>query len=315
MKPIAGWTVAAFFVMTIGCGAGAVESEPVAGEGDAPSPEGAQQEKETSSTSTPATPEKPKTPSSPTKTLELLTYNVAGLPQAISSVKPAENTKKISPLLNPFDLVLVQEDFAYHDDLVSAATHPHKTPAMKALSPTDLGDGLNALARSPVSGLARTKWKQCSGYFDQKNDCLTSKGFASFTIDLGDGFSVDVYDVHFDAGRSDGDSKARYAQVAQLASAINAQSKDRAVIVAGDTNMKDSDEATFQALLTNASLSCACRVLKCPEAARIDRVMFRSSSSIAIVPKSYQVESFVDAKGEPLSDHEPVNVVLELSKP
>src|SRR5688572_28414074 len=124
-----------------------------------------------------------------------------------------------------------------------------------------------------------------------------------------------MYDVHFDAGRTDGDADARDEQVAQLTETIATKSKDRAVIIAGDTNMKESVESTFQALLKQPAVMCACRTLKCAEPERIDRVMFRSSSSVAISVKSWAVETtFVDASGKELSDHEPVSVVLSLSK-
>src|SRR5690606_11526523 len=48
---------------------------------------------------------------------ELLTYNVAGLPDLLSSSNPAVNTSRVSPLLNRYDVVLAQEDFVYHADL------------------------------------------------------------------------------------------------------------------------------------------------------------------------------------------------------
>ena len=51
----------------------------------------------------------------------LLTYNVAGLPEGISSSHPRTNIPQISPMLNEFGIVLVQEDFSYHDLLVSEA--------------------------------------------------------------------------------------------------------------------------------------------------------------------------------------------------
>lgn len=47
---------------------------------------------------------------SSTQTLKVLTYNVAGLPDIISSGNPAVNTVKISPKLNAFEFVAVQED-------------------------------------------------------------------------------------------------------------------------------------------------------------------------------------------------------------
>ena len=256
-------------------------------------------------------PAPPSTPSKPAPvTFRVLSYNVAGLPQGISGSDPLLNTPQISPKLNPFELVLVQEDFAYHDALVASATHPHRSTPMATTS--DFGDGLNALSRFPFGALSRTKWSKCNGIIDQSNDCLTPKGFSRFVLDLGDGRSVDVYNMHFDAGRGQGDVNARQAQVDQLVAAIAQQSAGKAVIVAGDTNMKASDEATLQKLLTGSSLDCACRTLQCAEPERIDRIMFRSSATLTLTPKSYAVESsFVDLSGSPLSDHEPASATFE----
>lgn len=254
--------------------------------------------------------EEPAPPSAPAKPADLafrvLTYNVAGLPEGVSKSNPATNSPLISPKLNPYDLVVVQEDFSYHDELVSASTHPHKSTPMKG--GVDLGDGLNTLSRFAFTGFARTKWSKCNGYVDSSNDCLTPKGFTRSVVNLGDGREVDFYDVHFDAGRGDGDYAARSKQVDQLVGAMAAQSKGRAVIVAGDTNMKASDEPVFLKLLTDAGLSCACRTLSCSEPSRIDRVLYRSSASVALAPQKYVVESWLDPQGEPLSDHEPVSV-------
>src|SRR5262245_60743168 len=186
-------------------------------------------------------------------TFLVLTYNVAGLPEGVSKSHPATNTKQISPKLNAYDLVVVQEDFSYHPDLISAAMHPNKSTPMKS-SGTDLGDGLNTLSKFPFSDFSRTKWSSCNGYFDSANDCLTPKGFTRFVVDLGAGRQVDFYDVHFDAGRDDGDYDARSKQVDQIVTAIAAQSKGRAVIVAGDTNMKATDEPVLLKLLKDAGL-------------------------------------------------------------
>lgn len=175
-----------------------------------------------------------------------------------------------------------------------------------------LGDGLNTLSRLSFSDFSRTKWSKCNGFIDQKNDCLTPKGFSRFVVDLGAGRSIDVYDVHFDAGREAGDAAARDQQVDQLAAVIAQSSAGHAIIVAGDTNMKATDESTVQKLLGAASLDCACRKLQCPKPELHDRVMFRSSPTLTLTAKSWNVESsFVDAEGKPLSDHQPVSVTLE----
>jgi endonuclease/exonuclease/phosphatase family metal-dependent hydrolase len=96
---------------------------------------------------------------------------------------------------------------------------------------------------------------------------------------------------------------------------IASQSNGKAVIVAGDTNMKVGDEPVFLKLLKNAGLSCACRTLSCPEPERIDRVLFRSSTSVVLAPQKYVVETWLDSQGEPLSDHEPVSVEFLAKSP
>lgn len=270
-------------------------------------PEGAPPAPTSSSTGAPP----PPAPSGPVS-FTALTYNVAGLPQGISKSNPLVNTKLISPKLNPFQLVLVQEDFTYHADLISAATHPYKTTPMQTTA-GGLNDGLNALTTFAFVDLERTGWTQCNGFVDNGNDCLAKKGFTRFVAKFGTGLEVDVYDVHFDASRSDGDVAAREAQVTQIVAVLNAKSAGRPVILAGDTNMKASDEATVARLISEAGLTDACRSLGCPETDRIDRVMFRDSSTVHITATSWTVLDWTTDGGEPLSDHEPVQVELTVA--
>jgi endonuclease/exonuclease/phosphatase family metal-dependent hydrolase len=249
------------------------------------------------------------------ETFSLLTYNVAGLPAIISDENPETNTPLISPLLNAFDLVLVQEDFAYHAALDSSANHPHKAPPSTSMTGS-LGDGLAMFSNIPFNGVAHHRWTACNGLFDQGSDCLTEKGFAVATFELAPGAQVDVYDLHADAGRGNADYDARESQMEQLVAFLGTRPTDRALIIAGDTNLKDDDEAVFQMLLTGAGLQDACRTLDCPEPERIDRVLFKSSSSVVLTPVSWQVDnSFVDGDGEPLSDHEAVVVEMGWDAP
>lgn len=305
--------LAALAACPLGCAASGDAHDPVGSEAqEAAPPRSKESAPSPSATTDDPAPPAPPAPSGPVS-FRLLTYNVAGLPQGLSKSEPLVNTPQISPKLNPFDLVVVQEDFSYHDALVSQATHPHKSTPMTGSS---LGDGLNTLSRLPFSDFSRTKWEKCNGFTDQSNDCLTPKGFTRFVLDLGGGRSLDFYDVHFDAGGSDADVATRAEQAAQLAVAITQGSAGRAVIVAGDTNMRTDtrpgDEATLTKLLADASLEDACRKLGCAEPGRIDRIMVRSSAALTVTAKSWAVEtSFVDAEGNPLSDHEPVSVTIE----
>ena len=242
-----------------------------------------------------------------------LTYNVAGLLQGISKSDPARNTPLISPLLNRYDFVLVQEDFFYHDALERDALHPFRSVPMTLFSqPTLATDGLNRFSQMPFYGFVRQRWRSCNGFFGAGADCLASKGFSVARHELAPGLTIDIYNVHYDAGGDRGDVCARADQVAQLVSFIKDYSVDRAVIVAGDTNMKPSrrseDAPTFEALLSGAKLQDAADFLQIG-IDEIDRFLFRSGPNLRIAPVRWRrADEMVDADGKDLSDHEAINV-------
>jgi hypothetical protein len=295
--------------------------------GDADQPADAPAEVPSSTSTTPRPPQPPPTgndagsdapPVNPGKqgTLAFLTYNVAGLPKSISSRHPEVDVKQISPKLNPYDIVVVQEDFAYHGDLVAQLTLPSRTTPKGSGSLLDMGDGLNAFSKFPLTGEDRDKWKDCNGLLSEKSDCFAPKGLLKFTLEIAPGITVDVYNIHTDAGRASGDASARDKQMVQLNAKIAAVSAGKAVIVAGDTNMKDTDETTLQALLTGSGLTDACRKVSCPDPNGYDRVMFRDSAALKFKVKEWHKETtFTNTSGQELSDHEPIKVTLEWSIP
>ncbi|MEY4544995.1 MAG: hypothetical protein RL685_1190, partial [Pseudomonadota bacterium] len=76
----------------------------------------------------------------------VLTYNVAGLPELVSGSDPEINTSLISPLLNHYDVALVQEDFSYHSLLDSRSQHAYRSEPMHS-SLALMHDGLNWFSR------------------------------------------------------------------------------------------------------------------------------------------------------------------------
>jgi hypothetical protein len=268
-----------------------------------------------------------------TVTVEALTYNVAGI-IVFSESNPFVNTKLISPLLNDFDLACVQEDFHFHLDLVSESTHPFRSEKdWRWFS----GDGLNTLSRSPFSDFVRATWSTCHGWFDGGWDCWGLKGFTFARHELAPGLPVDVYDLHADAGNGPEDEAARAVQREDLDAWIFLESFGRAVIVLGDFNARYTEEAgSVAALRANHGLRDAWIELErggvtpavgdpqidagCstdpggPDCERVDKVLYRSGGGVVLTPLAYDVPShFVDALGDPLSDHEPVHVTFEVA--
>lgn len=244
--------------------------------------------------------------------ISLLTYNVAGLPQLVSNSDPEVNIALISPLLNHYDIALVQEDFSYHARLNARAGHAYRSEPMSS-SLALMSDGLNVFSRFPFAWVHRVRWAQCNGYLGAASDCLADKGFSFAEVSLAPGVTVDVYDLHAEAGSSTLDMAVRRDNFEQLADYLRARSRDRAVIVAGDTNLRVSapeDAETLEQFLSVTGLTDACRRYACGEE-RLDRVFVGSSAQVQLDVLGWWTDRrFVDRKGAPLSDHPAVGVEL-----
>ncbi len=257
-----------------------------------------------------------------------LTYNVAGLPESLSQSMPLENTPLIGPLLNDYDLVLLQESWqtpdpnpaaplrGYHEILVGASTHPYKTvPAMQPFGSDParpnalLSDGLNIFSEFPLGETTRTAWTECNA---TSSDCLALKGFSRTSTEI-EGKTVHLYDLHMEAGVTRADDDLRDADIDQLLAALEADSQARALIIAGDFNLDtDAEPAKSQLarLLQSAGLTDACERVDCGHPGNIDKVLYRSSSDVTLEAMSWDLETdvFVAPDGRPLSDHDPLAV-------
>jgi endonuclease/exonuclease/phosphatase family metal-dependent hydrolase len=234
----------------------------------------------------------------------LVTYNVAGLPEGMSTSHPSVNMPRIGKLLNNYDVALVQEDFAYADELRSTIGLAHATQGFERGQRRAFGDGLSHFARRSFDGLVREAWRHCHGIMDSYFDCLTPKGWSSVRQSIADGVPVDVYNLHMDAGDSEGDIKARASQIEQLVQAIAQRSADHAVIVAGDTNLSPSERDAIERFENDTGLKDVCESVSCPGRWRIDRVFYRSGGGVVLAPETWKVDRrFVDQSNQPLSDH------------
>jgi hypothetical protein len=267
-----------------------------------------------------------------------LTYNVAGLPAALSGSEPDVNTELISPRLNDYDLVLVQESWinpdppipgleVFHEVLVSQVTHPYLSkPAPPPLESDPrrpealVSDGLNRMSRFPFGELTRVMWHNCFGGADTNDggagDCLSQKGFSMARTTVAPGVEVDVYNLHGEAGNTALDQEYRAAGFAQLAEFIAGQSAGRAVIVGGDFNLNTDrtvDREVFDTFLAATGLTDVCAVVDCgDDADRIDKSVFRNGDGVTIQPLSHRFErdTFRRDDGAPLSDHDPLAVTF-----
>ncbi len=276
-------------------------------------------------------------------TIDVLTYNVAGLPQEISKVTPSEDIPLISPLLADYDVVLTQEDFdwwvpggladgldfnQYHERLRADAGFAFATPVhpgpeaagvdLAARPEMAIGDGIGIMADLPLDDFEVQAWEGCFGGFTEgASDCLAMKGFRVATMDLGDGALVDVYSLHGEAGGTEADQALQPEDFAQLAAYVASHSGGRAVIVGGDTNLhiddhEDSgdgaDAEIWSTFLDEAGLTDVCAATDCADPGIIDKVAIRSGDDVELTAEGWDspAERFTGPDGEPLSDHDPV---------
>ncbi|GIE87573.1 hypothetical protein Are01nite_40530 [Actinoplanes regularis] len=260
-------------------------------------------------------------------TLELLTYNIAGLPDILSSAETDRKsaTTAIGQRIGGYDVINAQEDFNYHAYLYAADTHAYRTPTSGGAG---IGSGLNTLSgyAYDTDDFERVRWNSCQ--YDS-GDCLTPKGFTFARVRLAEGVYVDLYNLHTNAGTNDGDLASRADNLSQLTSFIGTHSNGNAVVVMGDTNTRYTRTgdtiAEFVAAngLTDAwvelerggvapakgsdPLLCAedtCEV--------VDKILYRGSRFVGLRATAYHNEhaSFLTGAGLMLSDHDPISVGL-----
>lgn len=259
-----------------------------------------------------------------------MTYNVAGLPAAFGGEGEVNNIF-VSPLLNAFDLVLIQEDFFFHDDLTSQIDYPHVTPK-DTRGVTGSGDGLIRMSEHPFADHERITWVACFGTLTNASDCLTPKGFSFARHELEPGVFLDVYNLHAEAGGAAEDVAARVAGMRQLVDFVELNSAGNAVLLGGDWNARytEAEEVLFEVVddlglsdpwveLTRGGLfpeigprldDCLVDGLSGGDCEIIDKFLYRSSAALTLTPTSYDVPflEFSDAQGVPLSDHDPIVV-------
>ncbi|MEU1040556.1 jacalin-like lectin [Streptomyces sp. NPDC005551] len=268
-------------------------------------------------------------------TFDVLTYNIAGLPDGISSAPTPRGaaTTTIGGRLGPYDIVHVQEDFNHHARLYAADSHPYRTATSGGAG---IGSGLNTLAGLPddTDEFERVRWNSCQL---DSGDCLTPKGFTFMRERLAEGVYVDLYNVHTNAGTSAGDLASRADNLSQLTAFIRSHSAGNAVVVMGDTNTRytRSGDTIAEFASANGLTDTWVRLVRggtppakgsdalvCDEKAAtdtcevVDKILYRGSRLVSLDATSHHNERarFLTGDGLRLSDHDPVSAGFSWSR-
>lgn len=257
-------------------------------------------------------------------TFNVLTYNIAGLPQILSSASTPRDssTSLIGRMINAYDMVHVQEDFNYHAYLYDYGNvHPYRSSTSGGAG---IGDGLNSLSYFGMTDFARITWNTRIN-----ENALTPKGFTYCRYRLAEGVYVDVYNLHTNAEADDASIAARADNLQQLSDYIAANSKGNAVIVMGDTNGRYTRDNNLLLLLnvngmndpwvdlirsgSIPALGADAIVCTFPDEDNsceiVDKIYYRGNKYVRLSASDYQLlKTFVNADGEQLSDHLPLTV-------
>jgi endonuclease/exonuclease/phosphatase family metal-dependent hydrolase len=250
-------------------------------------------------------------------TLSALTYNVHGLPDALTGDDGEARMNAIAPLLERFDVIGLQETFDVdkHALLTAQSTHPVHEWFDELVDDTRFyGSGLAVLARdAELEQVQEQHYAECYGTIDNSSDCLASKGFQRVRLDLGGGAMLDVYNTHHEAGGGEEDEAVRATQVDEVLAAMAEHSAGHAILFMGDTNLRPGDPPDDEQLARYAAagLRDACLELACPETDHIDRFFVRDGDTVQLTVEAWANEpDFFDDDGVPLSDHPAISTQI-----
>lgn len=278
-------------------------------------------------------------------TLSFLNYNVAGLPdfkaligQGGKDVKA--NQTKLGSIFNEsdFDVIAVQEDFNCHKYLVKGMDKFNYKTLTSGSVPG--GDGLNIYTKNiKIYDSERVEWNSCYGGIAE-GDALTPKGILYSVLDLGNGMTVDFYDIHADAFDGVGNSLSRAEQYVQLLAMVNKRSANRPVIITGDFNTSihyltkgedGTDEALLFKMITDYGFKNAWHEIKnngdyenysewyktgssWGRWDSVEQFYYRSAAGVEITAEDFNYIDFFDDNGANLSDHSAANCIFKFTK-
>ncbi|MCV2886513.1 hypothetical protein OE749_17590 [Aestuariibacter sp. AA17] len=283
--------------------------------------------------------EHPSTSNNLSGEFNVVTYNIDGFPESIGGTSNAAFKKLIKILNNqPYDVVNMQELFIEdkHDhirDHMDTAAFPYRSKHHRGTR-TSFGSGLLRVSKLPFDkndGFDREDFTDCHDI-----DCYTEKGFTFQRHWLNSEVSVDIYNMHNDAGRQNGDVRAKRAAMRQLANYINIHSANSMVIVAGDYNLGWHDETKPNSdeflnivteFLASTGLSFSCQITHggaynssldgCKYHFQTpDRIAFKGSNHYNLTPTQLTLEEgiFVKDNGNEISDHLPLKAEFTWSR-
>jgi endonuclease/exonuclease/phosphatase family metal-dependent hydrolase len=267
--------------------------------------------------------------------VSVASYNVQARPLLDH---PEEKFPQMSPLLNAYDVVLIQECFVRHELLWASADFPNKVYFGRPARGKGINSGLSVLTRLPMGETANEHYRDAG----ELQDRIASKGILLVRLQVG-GMPLDVYDTHMEAGNSPPAQQARRKQAEQVVEFVKKNSpSNHALILMGDFNMGPlrpgkpwqeyapnhyvSEEdmqgrtSAFEIMRKGLALQDAADVLHEKKVQKdaddgIERLLYRDGTQVHVEPLScaFDNERFRRPDGSRLSDGSPLVARIRLT--
>ena len=282
----------------------------------------------------------------------IATLNVDGLPQKILMVKvntdgPGDGgTARIGKYLlkKGYDLLMLQEDFNYHDVLSVMLEDDyrldewtgdvdvvgHTIDYLHLQNHRFECDGLMGCWKNDltVTPAARTPWQQNFGKFSHALDEMVTKGFRRYEVTLRSGARIVVYNMHMDASdsrdvadeRDAKDKETRVAQWTQLREDVLQHLDTRPIIIVGDMNSlytRDDVKGVFIDVINGTGRGTVADVwmeLNKQGEETYDKILYINpviGTKIQPVTFLLDKEGYLN-EGKPLGDHYPVAAIFKV---
>jgi endonuclease/exonuclease/phosphatase family metal-dependent hydrolase len=272
--------------------------------------------------------------------LSVLSYNVHGISWLFAKDNPVDRAVAIGWLADRYDVVLLQEDFEYHDRIGDQMPNavalrgnrmrgdPRLLLSKLVLLPFQIllprftlpyGSGLSAFVSAQTGTVVeshRRKYSDCSGWVGRSFDCWATKGILRFRLRMENDAEIDFYNTHLDAGQTSHAIKVRERQIAELVGLIDRESAGRAVVVAGDFNTALSRMENVESMRKfkrETGLLDVGAGPQLPQWPRRDFIFARDGEHVGLdVRESGEALEFVN-RTRTLSDHPAVFVRFEVT--
>lgn len=235
--------------------------------------------------------------------INFVTYNIAGLPDTLTSSREVSKADKRFPVianfLKQFDVIGIQEIFIPERHIIE-----DKLKTYYLVHGTDTGNitkmygsGVYIFSRWPILKSAFETWDQAEDY-----DSVSHKGFVIATTKVSEDLQIDIYSLHAQAGHQY--VHIRENQYKQFHSALKKYSlgQGRPVIIMGDFNSGPNKRDEYFAFENDMGMKNVNDELK-----GVDHILYsdnKSEWSIEVVQvKKIEMKRY---EGKRLSDHEPV---------